>query len=347
MIAGASAAAWQQMPQQLIEGLLSGSYAANGGVITDAAGNMLGLVATTAADGGFGPLAIVSRIGSNIQLYRLSAEVQKVLTYSVATTALAGLGLAVSLGGFVYLARRMGVLEKRLSQIERDTKEIIDILITKIASEFQGALDDYRVASTIHEEHLRQSILLRAQREFGNHAHFFKARMERSSKFIDVVAAEGYFVLAALGHTMCSSDLGMWDESHQALSSHHSDWHDFAKRKTHSLLSLDSPTRLLHRQYVDELPTDTLVKILDFAHDQPRGIEWVDELRRELSDRTMIMAVGRVDRENIEFVKVLRARHETLTGYLGHFEYLAKQRIPVSNFATTISGYLESTQVQG
>ena len=346
MIAGATAAAIQELPQYLIQGLMSGTYSAKGGVIMDAAGKVLGHVATSAAEGGLAPLSVVGGIGSNIQLYRLSGEVQKVLSYSMAGTFLAGLGVAVSVGGFLYLSRQMVQLNKKLIDLTDETKDIKNILLSDFHARLRGAIDDYKLLTTVSKPDLRQQILLRSQRSFGDLAHFFKARMQNSSKLVEVVAAEGYFVLAALGHTTCTSDLGMWDESHSALATHHTDWQLIARQQAGSLLGLEDPTRLLHRQYVDELPTDTLIQIMDFVHDRERGVEWLDDLRRDLSDRTMILAGRRVDARSVEYVKSLPARNDVLNGYSAHFGYLADQKLSATEFATTISGYLEQSQVE-
>ena len=336
MLTGLSGAALDGLPQRLVQTLLSGNYQANGGVIMDAAGKVIAHIASDSVTGV--PVSVLSSVAGNIQLYKLSGEVQKVLSYSMASTALAGLGLAVSLGGFVYLSKKVGDLERRIEEVK-------DILLSEYMSRFRGAIDDYKLASNIDRDHLRQPILLRAQRSFGDFAHFFNARMRSSSKLPDIVAAEGYYVLAALGHAMCSSDLEMWEESQASLAEHYSNWQALARQQTHELLGFDEPTRLLHRQYVDELPTETLIQLLDFAHDEQRNIGWLDDMRRDLSDRTMLMTVGRVDPRSIYFARSLRARNDVLAGYLGHFRYLADNRLSATEFSSAVSGHLEQPAV--
>jgi hypothetical protein len=324
------------LSQQILQALASGTHQASGGVIMDAAGKVIAHIAGGASIGS--PVSLVSSLAGNIQIYKLSGEVQKVLSYSMASTALSGLGLAVSLGGFVYLSKKVGALEVKIEEIK-------DILLSEYMSRFRGAIDDYRLASNIDRDQLRQPILLRAQRSFGDFAHFFNARMRNSSKLPDIIAAEGYYVLAVLGHAMCSSDLGMWEESQASLAEHYFSWQALARQQTRELLGLDEPARLLHRQYVDELPTETLVQLLDFTHDKQRNIGWLDDMRRGLSDRTMLMAVGRVDPRSIHFAQALRARNDVLAGYLGHFRYLADNRLSATEFSAAISGSLETLAV--
>jgi hypothetical protein len=336
MLTGLSGAALAGLPQQLIQALASGNYQATGGVIMDAAGRVISHIVADSATGL--PISVLSSVAGNIQIHKLSGEVQKVLSYSMASTALAGLGLAVSLSGFVYLSKKVGDLERRIEEVK-------DILLSEYMSRFRGAIDDYKLASNIDRDHLRQPILLRAQRSFGDFAHFFNARMRSSSKLPDIVAAEGYYVLAALGHAMCSSDLEMWEESEASLAEHYSNWQTLARQQTRELLGLDEPARLLHRQYVDELPTEILIQLLDFTHDEQRNTGWLDDMRRGLSDRTMLMAVGRVDPQSIRFARALRARNDVLAGYLGHFRYLADNRLSATGFSSAVSARLEQLTV--
>jgi hypothetical protein len=91
---------------------------------------------------------------------------------------------------------------------------------------------------------------------------------------------------------------------------------------------------------------DAAGKVLGHVAASTRGVEWLDDLRRDLSDRTMILAGRRVDQRSVEYVKSLPARNDVLNGYSAHFGYLADQKLSATEFATTINGYLEQSQVE-
>ena len=342
----------QELPPQLADLLLSGAYSADGGVLKDAAGSVLGHIAAPLAETvstglPLGPLSLVSAVGRNVQLYRLSEDVQKVLTVSMAGTVLAGLGLAVSIGGFIYLSRRMTALERRLSQLESDTKTIRDILLTEYRAKLSGAMDDYRNATKTEDSGLQKQVLLRAQRTFGDLAYIYRDLMRDLPKLVDKTAAEQYFVLSSIGHTMCLSDLGFWDDAHTSLETHYAHWASLAKQQTAGLLELNEPAKLLHRQYVDALPSETLIAILDFAGPERRGLGWIDEIRRGLADTTLVLAIGRIDDHAIEVAKSLVARDKGLNSYVDHFHFLAQRKVSVTRFANAVDGYLQQGVAAG
>ena len=166
--------------------------------------------------------------------------------------------------------------------------------------------------------------------------------MRDSDKLVDKSAAEQHFVLSSIGHAMCLSDLGFWDEARSSLANHHAAWQSLARQQTTDLLELKEPAKLLHRQYVDALPTETLIAVLDFAENEKRGLSRIDEIRRELADKPLVLAIGRIEEPAIDVAKSLAARDKVLKRYVDHFDFLARSEIGVTDFSNAVSKRLTS-----
>ena len=112
----------RSIPAEVWGGLANRTMTLHGGVVRNAAGQIvrhlgdpgsqLGAIGGGLASGN--PVGTVSAlaaaasgIAGNIQLRNLSQDVQRVLNFTMANTALAGLGLATSIVGFGYLAARI------------------------------------------------------------------------------------------------------------------------------------------------------------------------------------------------------------------------------------------------
>jgi hypothetical protein len=278
----------------------------------------------------------VSSLAGNLQLYQLSQDVQRVANLAMASTVISGLGLVTALVGFAYVAKAIKRVDRSIAELTSTAEQIRDILQSQQRSQLLGAVDDYRLSS--RQDQHRKELLLRAHRTFGDLAHYYKSRMGESSDLAEVQAAEGYFVIACLGRAICSSELGFWEPARDNLRDHCSDWRELARRHCESLLHLDSAEELLNQQYIEHIPSRTLVKLLDFAHDEDRGIDWLDDLRVPKKKKLQLRLPAKkvIPTETINFAKALQARDDVLQSYVEHFAFLADKKVSASQYALAL-----------
>ena len=335
------------IPEKLLAGLMSGQYTLHGGVIRDLAGRIIGHLAMPATELGMpalssimgGPVAIAnagisaaSGLVANAQLVTLSRDVQQVLQVAMTGTAMAGLGLATSMVGFWYLNRRLNHVEDQVKKLKVAVDKLKKILETTEKARLLSAVNTYKLACKNHNASQREQLLLTARSDFDQLAHYYKGMSHNLSELAEVEAAEGFFSVACLGDAVCTSDLGMYDDAAGNLHGHFTDWQMIARLHCTTFLELDSPARLLEGRYVKDLPTTVLTRILDFANDDRRGIEWMDVLRGSVGTIKWPQ-FSNLEKEKIEFAKALTARNDVLGGYVEHFKVLAKLKAPATEYA--------------
>ena len=342
MISDAGLAVLREIPKEF----LGPGFTAYGGVIRDAAGKIVAHLAVpaisvaSAAAGGPVTMATAavgaaSSLVANAQLVSLSKDVHQVLQVAMAGTALAGLGLATSIVGFVYLIKRVNEIDDKLNSLKVAVKQVQQILQSMQQANLLAAIDTYKLAGETDDAGQRQALLMNARSEFSQLTHYYKAQIKSLTDLAETEVAEGYFVVACLGNAICTSDLGMGDAAAKDLLRHYKDWKALARQHCIQLLELKSPTRLLDGRYVDDLPAATLIDVLDFARGEERGIEWLDELRRPLGI-VKVPNIVNIDKPKVEFAKALTARNHVLDSFVAHFDYLASNKIPATEFSRAL-----------
>lgn len=328
------------IPNDALIGLASGALSLHGGVVRDTAGRIvahLALPAVASMTSLVPGLNLVGNIITSYQLASLSEDVQQVLSLAMASTALSGLGLVVSIGGFSYLAYKLTQVDRKLEGIAKTTKDIKQILQLTQRAQLLAAVDGMRLASQAPDAETRRHLLLQSKRTFAELGYHYQSQMAERSVLAELDAVDEYCTLAFLGNAMCTSDLGMHGAAMDELSRSHASWVAVARTQCNALLELHEPARLLDARYVDGLPAQELTRLLDFTHATDRGIGWVDEMRRSLGKSTLFTSSVRVaDKSSIEFCKKLRAKDQVLQSYVGHFGFLADKQISASYFAGAI-----------
>ena len=106
----------------------------------------------------------------------------------------------------------------------------------------------------------------------------------------------------------------------------------------------EAPQRLMDESVVQDLSARDLVDMLDFVNDTRRGIDWIDDLRRQSNSlvpafhKALPGALQRFvapasEKPAIDFAKRLRARSNVLSANIAHFDFLANKNISASYFA--------------
>lgn len=337
----------RSIPLEQVLGLASGNLSLHGGVIRDAAGRIVAHLAMPASTGLLGGLPGLGTIGSivyGIQLQALSSNVsavkaatEQILNYSVATTALSGLGLVTSVTGFAFLASRLSRIDQRLGALEKQTKAIKQFLHSSQRAQLMAAVDHLRLSQHATDNETRRHLLLQSKQLFATLAHHYKLQLGEIDDIGELSATEDCYVLACLGSVMATSDLGMMDAARDEMLGHYADWRVIARKHCGKLVLKDDPARLLDARYVQSVPAGNLIKFLDFTNDSSRGVRWFDDLRMTLDKTTLVRsALSVIEPSVIEYANKLLVKDEMLQGFNAHMGFLSEKKLSLSYFARRV-----------
>lgn len=335
------------IPVDQVLGLATGNLSLHGGVIRDAAGRIVSHLAMPASAGLFGGFPAIGPLGAvinGIQLQALSTNVaavkaatEQVLNYSIAATALSGLGLVTSVTGFAFLATRIKRIDQRLSAIEKQTKAIKQFLQSTQRAQLMTAVDHLRLSQQATDGETRRHLLLQSKQLFTTLAHHYKVQLGEIDDITELSATEDCYVLASIGSVMAMSDLGMGDAAREEMLRHYADWRAIARKHCGKLLLKDDPARLLDARYVRSVPAANLIRFLDFTNDTNRGVQWFDELRLTLDKTTLVRsAISVIEPSHVEYANKLLVKDEVLQGFNAHMGFLAEKKLSLSYFAQRV-----------
>ncbi len=328
------------IPNDALLGLATQTLSLHGGVVRDGAGRIvahLAMPATSAALNAVPGLGLMGDLATAYQLQNISRDVQSVLNLSLVNTALSGLTLATSIVGFVYLAAKMKQVNGKLDALAKQSKEIKDFLQAGNDAKLRAAIDDFRHSTQAPDSDTRRHLLLKAKGSFTELAHHSTAQLHSLTDVAAIEATEDFFILACMGAVLCTSDLGMYIAARDDLARYRQEWSTVARLHCRRLLQLDDPGRLLDARYVESLPAQTIVEILDFAKSTNKGITWIDDLRKSTGTTTMLSsALRQLDKPTIDFAKKLHARSDVLDSYAAHYAFLADKKVSATHFAATL-----------
>ena len=275
---------------------------------------------------------------------RVKAATDQVLNYSIATAALSGLGLVTSLTGFAYMASRLRRIDQRLNALEKQTKAIKTFLDSAQHAQLANGIDSLKLAQNATDPETRRHLLIQCKQAFGTLAHQYRALLDDPNETIELSATEDCYVLAAIGSVTATSDLGMFDDAREEMKRYYVEWQSVARKHCGKLLLKDEPARLLDPRYVKALPAANLIKFLDFTNNTNKGVAWMDDLRLTLGTTTLMRgALSTTEAPVIEYGNKLLAKNDTLGGFSAHVEFLAQEKISLSQFARQAEELRESS----
>lgn len=360
------------VPRDLVAGLATGEYALHGGVVRWAAGSekagqivrhIVPVAANLTRASAGDPLALLNlahkaavHVGQWVQYRRTSAgldavqdAIRQTLAMSTRTMVLAGFNLTVTAVGFATLSSKLNSLEGRLRGIEDDVKEIKAILHGAEQANLRAAIRDLlKVTPDMPEEH-RHTMLHNARRTLGG-IHERHAELLASAADIDAALAyEEYFCVTALARARCTAELGMFEMARSEFSEDVEIWAKHGKRIARELLLRDEAERFIASDFADRVPIASLASWLDFAHDEAKGYDWIDELRRktpQLYETTVNRVIpqitfrrGDLTQETEKVVPALERlvnRNAVLAGYVGQYETMEQAELTPSEFETRL-----------
>lgn len=358
------------IPSDVLNGLSAGVYKLYCGVIRRAPGtiNAGGIVRhlipvgeQSIADPLFGNLSSVFSISNAYQVHKIGLTTQAVLKMATGNMVLAGLNLAVTAIGFATITQKLTRLENQLNRIEKEVKGIKELLAIEERARLRAALEDLTNAMKSQKPDDRRTLLFHAKDILAPIRLKYQELLTKPSSFEVLLGYEEYFVLASLAHSRCLAELGMLDAARRSMESDVT-WWKGKTRKIVSYLLEDNPEQFLFSDYVEAVPVTSLITWLNFAYDEEKGYERIDELRaktkgwytgfdkKDIEHRTgrTLSSIGqtilRKPDEKLEWqlkkvvptFQKLVARNNVLDGYISQYQYLEERNILPSTFEKEI-----------
>jgi len=359
------------IPSDVLIGLSAGQYKLDGGVIRWVAGtehageivrHLIPLGEQTIADPLFGNLSSVSSMATTYLVNKIGLTTQAVLKMATGNMVLAGLNLAVTAIGFATITQKLIRLENQLNRIEKEVKGIKELLAIEERARLRAALEDLTNAMKSHKPDDRRALLFHAKDILAPIRLKYQELLTKPSSFEVLLGYEEYFVLASLAHSRCLAELGMLDAAYRSMESDVT-WWKGKTRKIASYLLEDNPQQFLFSDFVKDVPVTSLITWLNFAYDEEKGYERVDELRaktkgwytgldkkdieqkakRTLSSFGQTILRKRDEKLEWQLKKVVPtfqkfvARNNVLDGYVAQYKYLEERNILPSTFEKEIS----------
>ena len=368
----------RMIPPDLVPFINSGIYDLGGGVVRiakgfEGAGRIVRhlvpvakeAVQQAATSATLGPLGIAaeaakigSEIGTHVQLGRIVRKTnqildelgvlkqltQQVLTTAQATMVVSGLNLAVSAVGFAVLKGKLDAMDKTLVQIAQNVKAIKALLVSQQYGRLTNALKNLEHASGMGDDNNRHSMLHQARQTLGELTHTFDHMLAEAETLEEAVVLEELYTLCALALARTSAELGMAGVAREEIADASLTWHHHARRIARDLCFGDRPGRFLTGDYVKAAPVAALSDLLDFAYDQDRGTEQVDDLRLKRSGS------GDVKRDTALVLPTLyRLRHRShvLDGYEAQYRAFEELDVRPSAFDAEVQAAIEAATSDG
>jgi hypothetical protein len=280
----------------------------------------------------------------------IQETVSSILSLSTAGVAISGLGLVTSIAGFALLNQRFNQVDKRLTEIVNIGKDIKNFLSSYQMAKLQGAIQAMHHAAFSSDRDVRRGLLLQSKRDFTNLANQYGDLWNKSEDIKQIPILEDCFVVASTGAALATSDLGMPEVAAVEFKNHYEVWKTTAQKQIKQRLFGDDSYRLLLTATADVMPTRELIKVLDFANGTQKGLDWIDDLRRDqLTKSSMVnrffsatpQGVQRLlkDEENPSAIKMateLCAKDEILKVNMAHLSFLGEKKLTASQFAKSI-----------
>ena len=323
----------RSIPDSVLAGVLSGSYKIFGGVIRNDtgqiiahlvnAGNSVDLVSTFLS-----PLNTIFSGLNTYQLYRVGVDVQKLIGLAQASMVISGLTLAVSSAGFLFLNNKINKIDKKLEELAADLKYIRKFLELQERARLISALKVIRELGQIEDASTKTQMLINSRQTLGEIHERYKALILEDKSAKELMPIEEYFTITAMGHALCSAELGMYGQAAHDLLESQMTWREATKAFVSEKDFGKEQQRLLGKKYVGHIKSEEIAGWMDFVEDGEIGIDRLDELR-SLSPKVDINIFNIIDKEEAIAIDVARKfvqRDRILQGYVDQYRYYSSLR---------------------
>lgn len=322
----------RSIPDKVLLGVLSGGYKVLGGVVRNDMGQIVAHLVHAAPvmsmmSGVFPPLGLAVTAFNTYQLHGIGKDIATLMGLVKGTMMISGLTLAVSSAGFVFLGGKLNRIEGELKAMSADIKSIKVFLEYQERARLISALKALR---EINEDvDTRRQILINSRQTLGEIHEKYKSLLIKDKSVSEFIAAEEYFTITAIGHALCSAELGMCEQAKADLVEAQSVWKVAATTFVDEKVLGSKPQRLLDKKYLSHVSAEQIVQVMDFAKGQESGVSRLDELRGKSSflDIRLRKAVQSEEATEIGVARKLVERDKVLLGYVDQYRYLAANKL--------------------
>lgn len=296
--------------------------------------------------------AEVGRIGAEVgaistEVSHIGANVTQLLQLAQASMLLSGLTLAVSSAGFLFLSNKINKIDEKLQQVASDVKYIKSFLELQERSRLIAALKVIRELNKVEDHAARLQMLISSRQTIGEIHEKYKMLLTDSSNEYSFMAAEEYFTITAIGHSLCSAELDMYDQALNDLHDAQNTWQSSSRAFVKNHVINDNAQRFLTKDYVQHINSAEVIEWVDFAESSSAGISILDHLRGQPQKMGLAwsirngIGIGNIDTEeklNLEVSRKIIARNKILQGYIDQLKYLSQIRQKPS----TVQNFMDS-----
>lgn len=340
------------IPDSVLAGVLSGTYKIFGGVVRNDSGQIVAHLVNSG-----GPASLLSTFVSPInmafsglntyQLYRIGTDVQQLVGLAQASMVISGLTLAVSSAGFLFLNNKINNVEKKLEEMAIDLKFIKQFLQLQERARLISALKVVKELNQIGDDSTKVQMLINSRQVLGEIHEKYKYLLIEDKAAAEFMPVEEYFTVTAIGHALCSAELGLYDQAREDLLESHLIWKDAARAFVREKVLGKEPQRLLAKKYVSHVKTEEIAGWMDFAEDRELGIDRIDELR-DMSPRVDINIRNSISNEESIIINVARKlvqRDRVLQGYVDQYKYFSSLKLRPSEVQKYFDGLPEESKI--
>lgn len=257
------------------------------------------------------------------QLHKIGKDTAEILSLAKGTMLLSGLTLAVSAASFVFLYKKLVKIDERIKEIAKDVKKILTFLESKEKAAITTALKTLSGIVPSLDDKTRIPLLINARQILGEIHERYRAQLLDVSHVEEVLPIEEYYTVTSLGHAMCSAELDMPNNALSDLEDAYKTWLAASRRISTDLILRKDPERYLFAVYSKHVRTNEIIDLMNFAKEDNKGTEWVDELRNNLTAlRIPQIKFSKQDAIEIEVFRKLCARNRIYSGYASQYRYL-------------------------
>jgi len=316
------------IPDSTLLGVLSGSYKIYGGVIRNETGQIVSHLVNAQLPNIISSTILAPASGlisafNTYQLHNIGTNVKVIMGLAQNTMILSGLTLAASAAGFLFLNRRLNKVDEKLGELAKDINYIKQFLELNERSRLATALNTISALNEVENENTRHSLLISCRQTLGEINEKYKMLMLNKHHVNDILPIEEYYTATALGHALCSAELGMYEQAANDIKTFHANWNLSVRNFVNESVLSKNPQRLLSDQYSKKISSQEIFSWIDFAKEEERGIDQLDDLRF-LKYRPRIFSKPSQDEiRSIEVARKLVARNEIIQGYSDQYRYYA------------------------
>jgi len=358
----------RSIPPEVSQGLVSGMYKLYGGAIrwapvTAKGGQIVCLLVPTKSFvnslEGTAPalFANVGNVYSSFNKTSLKADQifnvsQEILSISKSAMISSGLNLVFSAIGFAYVSDRLNKIDKKLDEVQKDIREIKAFLESKEHAELRAALNDLLKLTSIKDLETRKTVLHTARQSLSIISERYREQLADAENLQKTIINEEYYCLTSYARMHCSAELNMQETVVGEIDEMIKFWDTKIRQVTKKDILRSNAERFLYNEYVNDVPVETLVELLDFAGDEKKGYKWIDELRRKNKSwypenyyhSPLDGERGNLSAEKwltFPVIQKILARRNVLEGHRSQIEFLAMNKITPTEFEEKISGLVK------